>query len=162
MNITRAKQILREELDKNELYHVEAKMNGRLTSAFGRYRYHRYSQYKVVELSTKLVEINDEDRVRLTILHEIAHALTEGHGHDYVWKAKLLEIGGDGKRCYSSSDTNTIERKTSRTLLRAFCPEHGDRGRFYKRVNRACGSCCNAYNNGRYSEEYKLQFRELQ
>lgn len=161
MNVTEAHRMLREELDKHELYHVTTKMNGRLTSVFGRYRYSRLG-HKSIELSTKLVQINDVERVRLTILHEVAHALTEGHGHDYVWKAKLLEIGGDGKRCYSSSDTNTIERKTSRTLLRAFCPEHGDRGRFYKRVNRACGSCCNAYNNGRYSEEYKLQFRELQ
>ncbi len=160
MNITRAKQILREELDKNELYHVEAKMNGRLTSAFGRYKWHRLSQYKVVELSTKLVEINDEDRVRLTILHEVAHALTEGHGHDSVWQAKLLEIGGDGKRCYDRTDTNVIE-KAPRTLLQAFCPEHGDRGRTYRRLNRACTDCCNKYNNGRYDASYRIQYREL-
>ncbi len=159
MNITRAKQILREELDKHELYHVEVKMNNRLTSAFGRYRWNRLSNYKVVELSTKLVEINDEDRVRLTILHEVAHALTEGHGHDIVWKRKLLEIGGDGKRCYSSIDTNTIER--TRTLYQAYCQEHGNRGRTYRRTTKACGTCCNEYNGGRYSEEYRIQYREL-
>lgn len=144
MNITRAKQILREELDKNELYHVEAKMNGRLTSAFGRYKWHRLSQYKVVELSTKLVEINDENRVRLTILHEVAHALTEGHGHDNVWKAKLLELGGDGKRCYSSSDTNTIERTRSSKLYTLECQNCGyTAGRYRRRMNnyshRGCG-----------------------
>ena len=159
MNITKAQQMLREELDKHELYHVEVKMNGRLTSAFGRYKYHRLSQYKVVELSTKLVEINDEERVRLTILHEVAHALTEGHGHDNVWKAKLLEIGGDGKRCYSSENTNTIERK--RTLYQAYCQEHGNRGRTYRRTDKACGTCCNKYNGGRYSERFKIQYREL-
>ena len=159
MNITRAKQILRKELDKRGLYHVEAKMNGRLTSAFGRYKYHGLSNYKVVELSTKLVEINDEDRVRLTILHEVAHALTEGHGHDAVWKTKLLEIGGDGKRCYSREDTNTIERK--RTLYQAYCQEHGNRGRTYRRKDKACGICCNKYNGGRYSERFKIQYREL-
>ncbi|BBC78332.1 Hypothetical protein KNT65_gp161 [Escherichia phage EcS1] len=27
------------------------------------------------------------------ILHELAHALTEGHGHDKVWRAKALELG---------------------------------------------------------------------
>lgn len=161
MNITRAKQILREELDKNELYHVEAKMNNRLTNAFGRYKYNTlYTRYKVVELSTKLVEINDEDRVRLTILHEVAHALTEGHGHDSVWKAKLLELGGDGKRCYSSTDTNTIER-APRKLYQAYCEEHGNRGRTYVRRNKACGTCCNEYNGGRYSERFRIQYREL-
>ena len=160
MNIIKAQQMLRQELDNHGLYRVEAKLNNRLTNAFGRYKYSTYHQYyKVVELSTKLVEINDEARVRMTILHEIAHALTEGHNHDEVWRRKCLEIGGDGERCYSYHNTNTIERK--RKIYQAFCPEHGDRGRFYKRVNRACGSCCNKYNNGKYSEEYKLQFREL-
>jgi len=137
MNITRAKQILREELDKHELYYVEAKMNGRLTSAFGRYRYHRLSNYKVVELSTKLVEINDEERVRLTILHEVAHALTEGHGHDRVWQAKLLEIGGDGKRCYDRTDTNVIETRRSSKLYKLVCQECGadNFGRYRRKMN---------------------------
>ena len=137
MNITEAHRMLREELDKHELYHVEVKMNGRLTTVFGRYRYSRLYNHKSIELSTKLVEINDEERVRLTILHEIAHALTEGHGHDSVWKAKLLEIGGDGKRCYSSSDTNTIERKRSSKLYKLECQKCGaDKfGRYRRRMN---------------------------
>lgn len=144
MNVTQAHRLLREQLDKHELYHVDAKMNGRLTSAFGRYKYHRLSQYKVVELSTKLVQINDEERVRLTILHEVAHALTEGHGHDAVWKAKLLEIGGDGKRCYSSSDTNTIERVRSSKLYTLECQGCGyTGGRYRRRMNnyrhKRCG-----------------------
>lgn len=159
MNITDAHKLLRKMMDEHELYHVDARMNGRMTSTFGRYRYNRLGTHKSIELSSQLVKINDEERVRLTILHEIAHALTEGHGHDSVWQAKCLEIGGDGKRCYSRHDTNTIERK--RTLLQAYCEEHGDRGRYYRRVNRACGSCCNQYNNGKYSEQYRLQFREV-
>lgn len=28
-----------------------------------------------------------------TFLHEVAHALTRGHGHDKVWKAKCVELG---------------------------------------------------------------------
>lgn len=159
MNIIQAKRMLREELDKNELYHVTTKMNGRLTSVFGRYRYSRLG-HKSIELSTKLVQINDVERVRLTILHEVAHALTEGHGHDNVWKAKLLELGGDGKRCYSSTDTNTIER-APRKLYQAYCEEHGNRGRTYVRRNKACGTCCNEYNGGRYSERFRIQYREL-
>ena len=137
MNITEAHRMLREELDKHELYHVTTKMNGRLTSVFGRYRYSRLG-HKSIELSTKLVQINDVERVRLTILHEVAHALTEGHGHDAVWKAKLLEIGGDGKRCYSSSDTNTIERTRSSKLYKLVCQECGadNFGRYRRKMNR--------------------------
>lgn len=144
MNIIQAKRMLREELDKNELYHVEVKLNNRLTSVFGRYRWSRLYNHKSIELSTKLVEINDENRVRLTILHEVAHALTEGHGHDAVWRAKLLEIGGDGKRCYSSSDTNTIERTRSSKLYTLECQNCGyTAGRYRRRMNnyshRGCG-----------------------
>jgi predicted SprT family Zn-dependent metalloprotease len=159
MNTLQAHKLLREQLDKHELYRVEAKMNNRLTNAFGQYKYSTLYHYKVVELSTKLVELNDEDRVLQTILHEIAHALTEGHNHDEVWRRKCIEIGGDGERCYNHQNTNVIERK--RTLYQAFCPEHGNRGRFYRRMNRACGSCCAKYNNGKYSEEYRLEFREI-
>ncbi len=143
MNIIQAKRMLREELDKHELYHVTTKMNGRLTSVFGRYRYSRLG-HKSIELSTNLVQINDVERVRLTILHEVAHALTEGHGHDAVWKAKLLEIGGDGKRCYSSSDTNTIERVRSSKLYTLECQGCGyTGGRYRRRMNnyrhKRCG-----------------------
>lgn len=144
MNKLQAHKLLREQLNKHELYAVEAKMNGRLTSAFGRYRYSRLYSHKSVELSTKLVELNDEARVLKTILHEIAHALTEGHGHDRVWQAKLLEIGGDGKRCYDRSDTNTIEKTRSSKLYTLQCQGCGyTGGRYRRRMNnyrhKRCG-----------------------
>lgn len=37
----------------------------------------------------------DEHDVYLTILHEVAHALTPNHGHDVVWLRKLRELGSD-------------------------------------------------------------------
>ena len=144
MNKVQAHRLLREMMDEHGLTEVKAEMNPRLTSAFGRYRYSMLYGRKI-ELSSKLVEINDEDRVRLTILHEIAHALTEGHGHDAVWRAKLLEIGGDGKRCYSSSNTNTIERARSTRQYKLECVNCEYRGqRVYKRkmtgyYHRGCG-----------------------
>lgn len=140
MNITEAHKLLREMMDEHELYHVDAKMNNRLTSAFGRYRYNRLYNTKMIELSSKLVSINDVERVKKTILHEIAHALTEGHGHDRVWRAKLLEIGGDGKRCYDSTDTNTLsvtERaySTKRYILRCVNCGHEWRRIYRRKMN---------------------------
>ncbi len=55
-----------------------------------------------IELSVHYVELNDEDEIRDTILHEIAHALVGlNHGHDGVWKAKCVEIGARPERCYA-------------------------------------------------------------
>ena len=66
---------------------------------------------KEIRLSAPLTKINDETQVRDTILHEIAHALTPGHGHDSVWKAKCVEIGCRPERCYTEENTTVIAGK---------------------------------------------------
>lgn len=53
---------------------------------------------KLISMSLKSSYANDEPVNTNTLLHEIAHALTAGHHHDKVWKAKCIEIGGDGER----------------------------------------------------------------
>jgi predicted SprT family Zn-dependent metalloprotease len=63
---------------------------------------------KVIGLSHKLVALNDEPKVRDTILHEIAHALCpvrEGHGR--IWKQKAIEVGAKPERCYKAADVTT-------------------------------------------------------
>ena len=47
-----------------------------------------------ISLSRVLMPLFDEDDVRGTILHEIAHAIVgPDHGHDSVWKATARSIG---------------------------------------------------------------------
>lgn len=55
---------------------------------------------KRIKLSSHIMQQMNEEFVRDTILHEIAHALTPGHNHDYVWKAKCREIGAKPERCF--------------------------------------------------------------
>lgn len=133
MNVLDAVKITRAELDKHGLTEVRVVVNNRLTRAFGRYRYHRLNDDRRIELSRKLVELNDEARVTRTILHEVAHALTEGHGHDRVWKAKCLEIGGDGIARYSVIDTNIPQVAKSSKLYTLKCEDCGFTGGRYKR-----------------------------
>lgn len=65
---------------------------------------------KTIYLSSVLTEAREEANVRNTILHEIAHALVgRGHGHDYIWRIKALQIGCDGTRC--SQDKTQIDAK---------------------------------------------------
>lgn len=55
---------------------------------------------RVITLSRIILPGAPDEEVRETILHEVAHALTPGHSHDAVWRAKLIEMGGTGKRTH--------------------------------------------------------------
>jgi predicted SprT family Zn-dependent metalloprotease len=75
---------------------------------FGRCVYRR----KVLELSRWLTGSNPQYEVRDTVLHEIAHCLCPGHGHNNVWKKKCIEIGARPKARYGEEVTPT-KRKYS-------------------------------------------------
>lgn len=54
---------------------------------------------KQIELSIFYISANDEESVRDTILHEIAHALAgPAAGHGPKWKAKCVQIGAKPER----------------------------------------------------------------
>lgn len=44
----------------------------------------------IITLDPALVD--DEVQLKSTAIHEIAHALTVGHGHDATWNKKVREI----------------------------------------------------------------------
>ncbi|MGN6753177.1 MAG: SprT-like domain-containing protein [Intrasporangium sp.] len=53
-----------------------------------------------ITLSSHLTALHEQDEVRDSILHEIAHALVgPRHGHDEVWRATAIAIGSTGSRC---------------------------------------------------------------
>lgn len=54
---------------------------------------------KVISLSRLLTKERTDAEVMNTITHEVAHALTQGHGHGRVWQRKHRELGGDGQTC---------------------------------------------------------------
>ena len=108
---------------------------------------------RIITLSRNLVLLNDQQRVTNTILHEIAHALAgPGNGHNWVWRQIALEIGCNGKRCYSKQDTIVVER----TLI-AKCPNcNKESGRFRKPSKQySCGNCSGSLFNEKYLLDYK-------
>jgi hypothetical protein len=64
---------------------------------------------KRITLSLALVRLNEEDEVRDTVLHEIAHALALEEfgvncGHDDRWKAICVRIGARPSRCFDGEE----------------------------------------------------------
>jgi predicted SprT family Zn-dependent metalloprotease len=74
----------------------------------------RYPSGGLIKLSKVITAAHSEDAVRDTILHEIAHGLTKGHNHDYVWQTKAIEIGCNGQRCYNVGEDlkNSLQKIT--------------------------------------------------
>src|SRR5438034_569078 len=59
-----------------------------------------------ISLSYEFAQQAADEEIRDTLLHEIAHALVgKAHQHDEVWRAKALEIGCSGRRCYDRQFT---------------------------------------------------------
>ena len=105
-----------------------------------------------IGLSRNLVLLNTKKRVTNTILHEIAHALVgPRNGHNWVWREKAIEIGCDGKRCYTTQDTKIVKR----TLI-AKCHNCGkEYGRFrITNKKHSCSTC----SGSTFNEEYLLVY----
>jgi len=106
---------------------------------------------KQIGISRPLAELNTFENMLLTIIHEIAHALTKS-GHNRIWKALCLSLGGDGERTYSSANT-VIPRKN----YIGQCPGCNKTIHRFRRSKIACGRCC----KGVYNEAYLIQWQSI-
>lgn len=76
--------------DYDDLFNWSLQLNDRPMRRLGLCIYSR----RVIQLSTRFVQLNDEAAVVETTLHEIAHALVgPGQGHGKVWKEMALIVG---------------------------------------------------------------------
>jgi predicted metal-dependent hydrolase len=102
MNIEKAKILAKDLMAKHNIdKEYDLLLSNRMKRTFG---YCSWGKVKMIKLSMPLIKIANERAVKNVILHEIAHALTPGHRHNFVWREKLIEIGGDGKRCYDPNE----------------------------------------------------------
>jgi len=128
-----ATELMRQHLDSTWTLRFDNAKN-----RFGRCSYGK----REISLSTPLVRLNDEDRVRQTVLHEIAHALAgPGAGHGYAWAAKCRELGIRPDRCFTAENTVIPDGNYKGT-----CPTCGfvvTRHRVSKAMKGgACPKCC--------------------
>lgn len=100
-----------------------------------------FPRQRRISLSGPLTRVHDEEQVRDTILHEIAHALVgHQHGHDQVWKAKARELGASDQRCFSSEEAREL------APFIGLCPA-GHEVRRHKRPTRlvSCSRCSSRF-----------------
>lgn len=115
---------------------------------------------KTIYLSEELLPYLKDNTIKMTILHEIAHALTPNCGHNERWRRKCIEIGGDGKRLAERNDFNVdykegYLKETSKYTLK--CPTCGNEV-YYNRLtdklkNCACSKCCQGIFNSKHKFE---------
>lgn len=99
---------------------------------------------KKITISKALTELNNEEEVKDTILHEIAHALTLGtsSGHDKIWKEKCIEIGAEPTMYYSKEVKGTEARFVFKCKGCGLEIERHKASKFVTRYqNYTCGSC---------------------
>lgn len=111
------------------------------------------SSKNVIQLSKPLVQLNNENTVRDTIIHEIAHAIAGVEaGHGRLWKVTALRLGGSISRCTAS---DVVKVPSKRVLVCISCSHEVPVYRSRK-TTKACGKCCRIHNGGRFDERFKL------
>ncbi|MFH0834477.1 MAG: SprT-like domain-containing protein [Patescibacteria group bacterium] len=111
---------------------------------------------RTISLSKILTELNAPEKVRDTLLHEIAHALVgPRHGHDSLWKKQVRALGGRPAARFRETEVTV-----PRSKFVAFCP-HCQKTfpTFRTRKNVACRACCREFNRGKFSRKFLLEFK---
>jgi len=159
MNLTEA-QKLAEELMKKHI----------LTSGFWSFKY--FSSTRTlgrckcvgaggeIQLNKDFVLNAEIDDVRLTILHEIAHAMAGyEHGHDRIWALTCQSIGGKPERVVDSEVMSMVQAQNAKYV--AICPSCGEKyyinrlGCRAKEGRKHCGHCSNRYG---FSDKSRLHW----
>lgn len=134
----------------------------RAKKRFGRCNY----TTKTISLSKYLTEINSEEKVTETIIHEIAHALA-GHsaGHGKKWKETMTHLGQTPNRCYGNDVISPKLKYTGKCKNYKICKTEIQRNTLPKRTllvqkHIACKTCCKKFNNNKFSMNYIFEFSE--
>ena len=132
---------------------IPIEINGRLKVVLGRYKYNHTNTIQKIEINKNYLEQADEHSLKTTILHEICHQLTRGHGHDEVWQNKAMfvneKLGYNIKTYATKKEIEGIDLKNEDYKYKVTCLCCGYTYK-YKRMsgviknpnNYKCG-CCN-------------------
>lgn len=115
-----------------------------------------------IQISSVLAPVMSDESIRDTIIHEIAHALTKGHGHDNVWRRKCIELGGNGNRVggsdkFKDGEEGRLDFHKANAKYTLTCPTCGYESFRNRQPKRSC-SC--PKHGGGYNEMHKLSITQ--
>lgn len=91
-----------------------------------------------ITISRFHAENDDEDEVIETVLHEIAHAITPGAGHNLVWSECARSIGSNGKQfasCQGSVEVDNTIESVRNVITLSGTPIKNHAGEFFPVLN---------------------------
>jgi predicted SprT family Zn-dependent metalloprotease len=162
MKLTDAEALARQLMQEHGLTGADGKLlplgkqwRFKFDNAVRRFGYCSHRQ-QTISLSRNLVELNEEPRVRNTILHEIAHALcSPKDGHNRNWRSMARAIGCDASTYYDSNAVAAPAKKYT-----GHCPNCSKEIKAHRRNKIACGNCCRRYNGGKFTKEYLIVWEQ--
>lgn len=144
-NLNEVERTARRLMDENGLHHIPFKFDGgKRRLGYCQYRWWTVDgrrEYKVtgISISRHYASILPIEEMTQTILHEIAHALTPGHKHDYVWQRQARLLGHTGDRCATPS-------AVPEGAWKGVCPNgHQSEQIRAPRRMKSCGKCSRSF-----------------
>ena len=98
-----------------------------------------YGSRREIHLSVPHLDAMDENEVRNTVLHEVAHALAgDAEGHGPRWRKIALALGSDGEEVYDLRE-EVAEQVLASSRYHATC-EHCGATHYRARRTRSMGN----------------------
>lgn len=150
MNCADALQLATDHLIKQGLTDWRVILDKHPNRRAGQCRYRR----KEIGLTRGFVQNNDRTTVENVILHEIAHALTEGHHHDEVWRQKAIELGSDGEIFYNTN--KVVSWGMAKGIL--LCIHCGHESPVYNKHQATAETACAMCDPKKFNENYLMEY----
>lgn len=105
---------------------------------------------KTITLSRYYIALNSDEETLDTIRHEVAHALTPGADHGKVWQLEAKRLGASPVACAS----DVVAPKGYFVGTCPSCQKTIHKHREPQTFRKACGSCCQKYNSGKFDNRF--------